>query len=370
MSETASESAETRIESPGKGDGKGDGKGEEMASEEFSTRYLSAYRQALLARILEDKIASLYRAGKIVGGVYPGRGQEAFSVALGSCLNRAQGDIFGPLIRDQAGRLAFGEPLLDAPRTYFGSAAGPMRGRDGNVHRGRPAEGIPAMISHLGTLISVVCGQLMAKRLKGESGAVGGTSIGDGGSSTGSCHEALNLAGVERLPLVVALANNHYAYSTPTDRQYACHDLIDRAIGYGFTGHSIDGTDLQACLETFATAVTAARCGAGPQLVVGSMLRLSGHGEHDDSSYVDDAHRAAPYGRDCIEVARTRILDDGWADPETCDLWEKETAAKVDLAVAIARKEDGPDPYEESWQALSTSHLNEGNSESQSRNDA
>src|SRR5208282_5914557 len=94
----------------------------------------AAFRFMLRARLLDDKLAALYRAGKIHGGVFLGRGQEALSVAVGLSLKRT--DVFAPLIRDAAGRLAFGEPVLDAVRTYLGSALGPMRGRDGNVHRG------------------------------------------------------------------------------------------------------------------------------------------------------------------------------------------------------------------------------------------
>ena len=127
-----------------------------------------AYRLMLLARILDDKFASLYRMGKIHGGVFLGRGQEALSVASGLALRK--GDVFAPLIRDQAGRLAFGEPVLDAVRTYLGSALGPMRGRDGNVHRGWPKEGLLPMISHLGAMISVVNGVLLAHRFKGIAG--------------------------------------------------------------------------------------------------------------------------------------------------------------------------------------------------------
>src|SRR5882672_1804762 len=130
-------------------------------------QFVRAFRWMLLARVLDDKFSSLYRAGKIHGGVFLGRGQEALSVALGIHLQR--GDIFAPLIRDGAGRLAFGEPVLDAVRTYLGSPLGPMRARDGNVHRGRPREGLFPMISHLGAMISVVNGALMAKRFHGES---------------------------------------------------------------------------------------------------------------------------------------------------------------------------------------------------------
>src|SRR5882762_62282 len=257
--------------------------------------YIKAYRLMLLARILDDKFASLYRMGKIHGGVFLGRGQEALSAAIGLSLRK--GDIFAPLIRDAAGRLAFGEPVLDAVRTYLGSALGPMRGRDGNIHRGRPQEGLLAMISHLGAMISVVNGALLARRMKGITGTVGATCLGEGGTYTGAFHEALNQAAVEKLPLGLVVADNHYAYSTPTSRQFACRSLIDRAVGYGVQGHMLDGTDLSTCLKVVGEAVTRARAGQGPQLVVARLLRLCGHGEHDDAGYVDPKLKSSLVGR-------------------------------------------------------------------------
>ena len=136
-----------------------------------------------------------------------------------------------------------------------------MRGRDGNIHRGRPRDGQFAMISHLGAMISVTVGALMAKRFKGEKNFVGLTCIGEGGMQTGSAHEGLNIAAVEQVPLVVVATNNHYAYSTPNEREFACHDLVDRAKGYGFEGHTIDGTDLANCLDVIGGAVKRARAG-------------------------------------------------------------------------------------------------------------
>jgi pyruvate dehydrogenase E1 component alpha subunit/2-oxoisovalerate dehydrogenase E1 component alpha subunit len=156
--------------------------------------HLAAYRFMLRARLLDEKFAALYRAGKIQGGVFLGRGQEALSAATGFSLKKS--DVFAPLIRDAAGRLAFGEPVIDAVRTYLGSALGPMRGRDGNVHRGRPQQGLLPMISHLGAMISVVNGILFARRLKGIPGTVGAVCLGEGATSTGSFHEALNQAAV------------------------------------------------------------------------------------------------------------------------------------------------------------------------------
>jgi len=316
-------------------------------------RIRSAYRWMLLARRLEEKITSLYHAGKIVGGVYLGRGQEAFSAALGVTLRRRQ-DVLAPLIRDMAGRLAFGEPLLDPARTYLGSALGPMRGRDGNIHRGRPAEGMPAMISHLGSMVSVVCGMLVARRFRGDREAVGAACIGDGATSTGSFHEAVNLAAVEKLPLVIAVANNQFAYSTPTDRQFACADLADRAIGYGIEGHTVDGTDLAACLRVFEQAVARARAGHGPQLVVGRLLRLTGHGAHDDGSYVPEALKKTALGRDCLELARQHLLETKLSTAEELDRWDREVLEEVQLAVATAQKDPAPQAAREAWCALSS----------------
>jgi TPP-dependent pyruvate/acetoin dehydrogenase alpha subunit len=319
------------------------------------TRYLEAYRWMLLARVFEDKLASLYRGGMITGGVYVGRGQEAVSVACGMFLKK--GDIFAPLIRDQAGRSAFGEPLVDVARTYLGSRQGPMRGRDGNIHRGQPREGQLAMISHLGAMVSMTVGILLAKKFQGEKGFVGLTTIGEGGMQAGSTHEGMNIAAVEQVPLVVVATNNHYAYSTPNEREFACTDLVDRAKAYGFEGYTVDGTDLAACLDVIEGAVKRARAGRPPQLVVASVLRLSGHGEHDDASYVTDEIKREPFAQDCIKCTEKAIVDLNLADAATLRKWRDEAAAEVDKAITTAQKEAAPVGSEEDWRAISTRHL-------------
>ncbi|MDD5350347.1 MAG: thiamine pyrophosphate-dependent dehydrogenase E1 component subunit alpha [Chthoniobacteraceae bacterium] len=319
--------------------------------------FAQAFRWMLLARLLEEKLANLYRAGKINGGVFLGKGQEALSASLGMALKK--GDIFAPLIRDQAGRLAFGEDILDAVRTYLGSKLGPMRGREGNVHRGLPREGRYAMISHLGAMISAVCGGLMARRFQGQTGVVGATCVGDGCSSTGAFHEALNLAAVEKLPLVLVVANNQFAYSTPNDREFACKNLVDRAIGYGIEGHTVDATELDACLDVVGRAVERAREGRGPQMVVATLLRLAGHGEHDDAAYIPEALKNSPTGRDCLKVAECTLMERGWASAADLEAWREETLQQVEEAVATVQREPAPDPAEETWCALSTQELDD-----------
>jgi len=318
---------------------------------------LTAYRFMLLARLLDEKFAGLYRAGKIHGGVFIARGQEALSAAIGLSLKK--GDVFAPLIRDTAGRLAFGEPVLDAVRTYLGSVLGPMRGRDGNVHRGRPREGYLPMVSHLGAMISVVNGTLFARRLKGVTGTVGATCIGDGGTATGAFHEALNQAAIEKLPLVLIIANNHYAYSTPNDREFACRDLADRAAGYGVEALSVDGTDLTACLQVVGDAVARARAGRGPQMVVATLLRLCGHGEHDKAEYIDPKLKDSPAGRDCLKVAEEHLLRQKWANAAMLGAWRSDAVREIEEAVAQAQREPAPDPFTEDWRAISSPHLGE-----------
>lgn len=319
---------------------------------------LKAFRFMVQSRALDEKFAALYRGGKINGGVFLGKGQEAVSASVGVMLEK--GDVFAPLIRDGAGRLAFGETVMDAVRTYMGSSLGSMRGRDGNVHRGRPLEGLLPMISHLGAMVAVVNGMLVAKRFKGVKNAIGAACLGDGATSTGAFHEALNQAAIEKLPLVLVITNNHFAYSTPNSRQYACADLVDKAVGYGVAGHSVDGTDLVACLDVLGRACARAREGGGPQMIVATLLRLCGHGEHDDAHYIDSSLKASAVGRDCLPVAEEYILHQGWAAAKDISNWRKEAVRIVDEAVAAVQQEPAPDPMNEDWAALSTRRLIEG----------
>jgi len=207
----------------------------------------------------------------------------------------------------------------------------------------------------------VVNGMLFARRLNRVTGTVGAACLGDGATSTGAFHEALNQAAVEQLPLVLVVANNQYAYSTPTERQFACHDLVDKAAGYGVESHAVDGTDLTECLHTMSQAVGRARAGGGPQLVVAQLLRLCGHAEHDDGAYVDPQLKNSALGRDCLKVAREILLRRQWADAHQMDeVWREEAVGEIDQAIALVQREPAPDPFAEEWTALSTRHLIEG----------
>ncbi|MDB4665089.1 thiamine pyrophosphate-dependent dehydrogenase E1 component subunit alpha [Verrucomicrobia bacterium] len=314
-----------------------------------------AYRHMLSARILDERLAQLYRAGNIFGGVFLGKGQEALSVAIGMAMQK--GDVFAPLIRDGAGRLAFGETILEALRNCLGSPLGPMRSRDGNVHRGRPRDGYIPMISHLGATISVVNGALMAKRMKGENHFVGAACVGEGATSTGAFHEALNQAAIEKLPLLLVVANNQFAYSTPTTAQFACQKLSSKAAGYGVTAHEVDGTNLEDCLQTLSMATKKARQGEGPQLIIAELLRLCGHGEHDDAQYITEEIKKSSVGQDCMQQARETLKTRyDFVEKEITD-WHTSTLEEINKSIQQVQSEGGPDPFTHSWKALATREL-------------
>ena len=174
---------------------------------------------------------------------------------------------------------------------------------------------------------------------------------------TGASHEGMNIAAVEHVPLVLVATNNHYAYSTPNDREFACTNLVDRARGYGFEGYELDGTDLAQCLEVVGTAVKRARAGRPPQLVVASILRLAGHGEHDDFSYVTDEVRKEPFALDCLQRTEALINERGLADAQTLQRWREQAAEEVENAFSTAQKEPVPSGDAEDWSAISTREL-------------
>jgi pyruvate dehydrogenase E1 component alpha subunit/2-oxoisovalerate dehydrogenase E1 component alpha subunit len=218
------------------------------------------------------------------------------------------------------------------------------------------------MISHLGAMISVVNGGLFARRMRGIKGTVGVACCGDGSTSTGSFHEAMNQAAVEKLPLVMVVADNQYAYSTPTERQFACRSLVDRAVGYGIAGHEVDGTNLSECLKVVGTAIERARADQGPQLVVANLLRLCGHGEHDDAGYIEAKLKASDLGRDCMKLAEEFLGQQNWVDAATLAKWRAEAMQKVEEATTAAQRDPAPDPFTENyWAALSTQKFSEGN---------
>jgi TPP-dependent pyruvate/acetoin dehydrogenase alpha subunit len=244
---------------------------------------LELYRYLKLTRLVEERLVNLYRQTKVVGGVFRSLGQEA--TAVGTAYALQPQDFLTPLIRDLGAVLVKGIRPRDIFAQYMAKAWGPSEGRDLNIHFGDLSKGFIGPISHLGDMIPVMTGIVLAARMQ-KKDLVGLAYIGDGGMSTGAFHEGLNFAAVQRLPLIVIAEHNQYAYSTPTSKQTAVKDLAEKAAGYGIPGHIVDGNDIVACYEITRKAAEYARGGGGAVLIEAKTYRRKGHAEHDDQRYV------------------------------------------------------------------------------------
>jgi TPP-dependent pyruvate/acetoin dehydrogenase alpha subunit len=244
---------------------------------------LELYRYLKLTRLVEERLVNLYRQTKVVGGVFRSLGQEA--TAVGTAYALEQKDFITPLIRDLGAVLVKGIKPRDIFAQYMAKAWGPSGGRDLNIHFGDMDKGFIGPISHLGDMIPVMNGVLLAARMQ-KKRTVAVAYIGDGGMSTGAFHEGLNFAAVQKLPLIIVAEHNQYAYSTPTSLQTAVKDLAEKAAGYGIPGHIVDGNDVIACYEVTRRAVEFARRGGGAVLIEAKTYRRKGHAEHDDQRYV------------------------------------------------------------------------------------
>lgn len=303
--------------------------------------WMNLLRCMLRARLTEERLVRLYHQGRIFGGVYTGIGQEAIGAA--TALAGGSDDLFAPCIRNMTVHLARGTSVLEIFRQYLGRATGPTRGRDGNVHYGNLERGVYTMISHLGAMLPVITGGVLARRRRGRP-AVGVAYIGDGATSTGDFHEALNFAAVMDAPVIFVVENNKFAYSTPNERQYRCAHLADRAIGYGMEGIRADGNDAVALHLLARRLFPDLRARPRPILLECDTMRMRGHGEHDDCSYVPPDLLKTYAGRDPIQRARERLLAEGILTAEDGERLQQACQTEVDQAYHTALAEPPPDP--------------------------
>ena len=248
-------------------------------------RMLELYRYLKLTRLVEERIVNLYRQTKVVGGVFRSLGQEA--TAVGSAYALRSDDFITPIIRDLGSVFVKGIRPRQILAQYMAKAWGPSGGKDLNVHFGDMEKGFLGPISHLGDMIPVMTGILLAARMQ-QKNIVGLAYIGDGGASTGAFFEGLNFAAVQKLPLIVIAEFNHYAYSTPTSLQTAVRNLAEKSAAFGIPGYIVDGNDVIACYEVTKQAVDYARSGWGAVLIEAKTYRRKGHAEHDDQRYVPE----------------------------------------------------------------------------------
>jgi TPP-dependent pyruvate/acetoin dehydrogenase alpha subunit len=287
---------------------------------------LSLYYTMRLTREVEDRASILYRQGRMTGGLYSGRGNEA--TAVGAAMSLEPRDWLLPLHRDIGASLARGTPLREMFLQLLCRAAGPTRGRDSGNHQTVLDRRLVGMVSHLGTMVPIAAGVALVSKLN-RDGAVTLNFIGEGATSHGEFHEGLNIASVLKLPLVVVIDNNQWAYGTPKEREYACANLSDRAAGYGIPGVTVDGTDPLAVHAAVKAAADRARRGEGPSLVESVTFRMKGHSEADDAAYVPEAQKEAWAKRDPVTLFAAKLHAEGVLSPASKADLEQEIAEEV-----------------------------------------
>jgi TPP-dependent pyruvate/acetoin dehydrogenase alpha subunit len=301
---------------------------------------LALYRYMRLTRAVEDRTRALYFEGKIVGAVYTGAGMEATSVGAAYALQ--PGDVIAPLHRDLGAHLVRGASVRAVFAQWLGRGNAPAQGRDGRLHFGDMRHNmiIPAS-SVLGATLPVAVGTALAAKIRGE-GRVTLAFIGEGGTSTGDFHEALNLAAAAWLPFVCLVENNGYAYSTPAAAQAPIASFARRAAAYGIPGASVDGNDVLAIYEAVREAGARARSGGGPSLIEARTFRMRGHSEADAAAYVPPDLLAEWAARDPIARFEAYLIDHDQLAPD-----EQATIAahiQAEIADAVAYAEAGPTP--------------------------
>jgi TPP-dependent pyruvate/acetoin dehydrogenase alpha subunit len=305
---------------------------------ELGTRLLYYMK---LQRELEHRIENLYRQGKIVGGVFIGRGQEAISA--GSAILTEKDDVVCPCHRDLAAFLIRGMPTWAIVANYLGRKDGPTGGRDGNTHMGSLPLGIVSYISSMAAVVPVANGVAFSFQYRKKPNVVL-CYFGDGATSRGEWHEALNFGAVFKLPIVYLCNNNQYAYSTPVSRQMAVEHITDRAQGYGIPCQRVDGNDVLAVHEEARKAIARARKGDGPTLIECDTFRMTGHSAHDGAEYVPKELFEKWKKKDPIVRFEKHLLEHKVLNRHEVDAVYEKVQAEVEGAVARAEQSPYPDP--------------------------
>ena len=266
-----------------------------------------------LMRAVEDRMVTMYRQGELLGSLYTGHWHEAIAVGTASALRPT--DVLAPLHRDLGAHLWRGMEPWQVMASFMGKATSPTGGRDGTLHYGRLDLNIINPVSHIPNNYPVATGAAFALKYRGTDG-VAMAYCGDGSSSRGDFHEALNMAAVQSLPCVFVVENNQYAYSTPLTLTTAATDFASKAVAYGMPGAQVDGIDVFAVHEAAAAAVARARAGDGPSLIEAVTMRMHGHAEHDPADYVPAELHETWAKRDPVEECAARLIELGFLDAD------------------------------------------------------
>jgi TPP-dependent pyruvate/acetoin dehydrogenase alpha subunit len=301
-----------------------------------------AHRFLRLTRAIEERAEKLYKAGHIHGGNFSSRGQEAISV--GTTLALEPQDKVAPMIRNLGAVLVRGYTAKDVLSSFLARATSPNAGKDNSTHFGHPQKtGVVACISMLGTLVPVMTGMALAAKLKKQP-IVALTYVGDGTTSTGEFHEGLNIAALYRVPFVLVIENNQFAYSTPVAKQTPLKDLAEKARAYAIPFAVGDGNDVFEVYRLAKRFVDEARAGGGPRVLEFKTMRMRGHAQHDPADYVPRGLLEEWAKKDPIDRCEKALLDEGILSEAERDAVVAEVLREVEEAETFALAAPYPDP--------------------------
>jgi pyruvate dehydrogenase E1 component alpha subunit len=304
---------------------------------------LFLFRKMLLLRALDEKAVNLQRSGRI-GFYVPCAGQEAAEIGSGFALK--EGDWIFPSYRDHGAALLRGYPLSSIVGHLFCNASDPILGRQMPNHWCDPSIHLVSVSSPVATQLPQAVGAAYAAKLRGEKVAVI-AYFGDGGSSTGAFHVAMNFAGVYRTPTVFFCSNNQYAISVPFSRQTASDSIAEKAAAYGFSGVRVDGNDLLAVYQATRDALEKARSGGGPTLLEAITYRMGPHSTADDPSrYRSEEEVAAWEKKDPVRRVATYLERLGLLDEKGAEGFAEE--AREEVARVVKECEGAPPVPKES----------------------
>jgi len=304
---------------------------------------LDLYRMLVKCRMCDEKARILFRQGKYAGNFYSGVGQEATEV--GAAYSLREDDWIAPSHRDWTANIVKGAPLKHCFAQLFAKATSPDRGRCSPAHMGYPPLNVITPASTIAGQLNVGTGVALGlKKLRKDSVVI--SFFGDGATSIGGFHEALNFAGVHCLPIVYVCQNNLWAESVPLRLQTAIKDLSDRAKAYGFPGYSLDGNNVLAVYAAVTKAIARARAGDGPTFLECKTYRWYGHSEIDPAKYRSKEEVAAWRKKDPIPrferyLAERKILTEALKSEIRAQIQQE-----IDEAVEFADKSPYPDPEE------------------------
>lgn len=304
---------------------------------------LQLYYYLKLTRRIENRVTAMYRQGKILGGAWTSHGMEAISV--GYAYAQEKDDVIAPYFRDMGAFLVKGITPRQIMAQYLGKKTGVTGGKEGNVHVGNIDLGVLGYPSHLADNYPVAVGVALSFKIRGESRVVA-ANTGDGGTSRGDFHEAMNMASTWKVPVVFICNNNQYAYSTPLRWQMAIKDVAERALAYAIPSEIVDGNDVVAVYSAAKRAYERARAGEGPTFIECKTMRMHGHSEHDAAKYVPKELLEEWKKKDPVMNLEKYLISNNVATQQELAAIDEQTQKEIDVAVEFAENSPFPEGKE------------------------